>query len=76
MKSLNDNLRQEFSEILNTKNFNDEINIKNLDINIINEAFETLLGNKSKSENAEKGRTEFENYIINIIKSKRQENDN
>ena len=73
MKSLNDNLREEFEEILNTSEINEIISIKKLDSEIIKRAFEKLLDNKSGGDETalvEKGRAEFETLIINSIKSK------
>jgi hypothetical protein len=73
MKSLNDNLREEFREILSSSEFQDIIKSKRLDSNIINGAFDKLLQNKTGSDEVaavEKGRAEFETYIINTLRTK------
>lgn len=72
MKSLNDNLREEFGEILQTPEIQEIISSKKLDADIINRAFEKLLENKMGSDESslvEKGRAEFETLIINTIKT-------
>jgi len=73
MKSLNDNLREEFGEILKTPEIEDMILSKNLVNEIINKAFEKLLENKygvDDSSSIEKGRSEFETLIINTLKTR------
>jgi hypothetical protein len=73
MKSLNDNLRDEFSDILTKPEFNVIIDSKKLDSTIIQRAFEKLLENKMGADESsliEKGRAEFETFIINAIKTK------
>lgn len=73
MKSLNDNLREEFGEILKTSEILEMISLKKLDTDIIKKAFEKLLENKTGIDEAsliEKGRAEFETLIINSIKTK------
>ena len=73
MKSLNDNLRDEFGEILKTPQISDIITSRKLESEIISKAFEKLLDNKNSSDdssNLEKGRAEFETFIINILKTK------
>jgi hypothetical protein len=73
MKSLNDNLRDEFKEILNTTQIQELITLKKLDNDIIKRAFEKLLENKTggdESSLVEKGRAEFETLVINAIKTK------
>ena len=73
MKSLNDSLREEFSEILNHPQIKDMISQKKLDQNLIHRAFDKLLDNKNGSDETslvEKGRAEFETYIINTLKTK------
>ncbi len=73
MKSLNDNLREEFGEILKTPEIMEMISLKKLDAEIIKRAFEKLLENKNGADEAsiiEKGRAEFETLIINSIKTK------
>ena len=73
MKSLNDNLREEFIEILNTAEIQELITLKKLDNDIITRAYEKLLENKTggdESSLVEKGRAEFETLVINAIKTK------
>jgi len=73
MKSLNDNLRDEFQDILQNKDIQEIVSSKKLDQDIINKAFEKLLDNKNGSDELsliEKGRAEFETLIINAIKTK------
>lgn len=73
MKSLNDSLREEFSEILNESDHRQYVKEKNLDIDLINKAFERLLSNKTGNDESiiiEQGRAEFETYIINTLKTK------
>ena len=73
MKSLNDNLREEFGEILKTPEIEEIISTKKLDKEIVAKAFEKLLDNKYGNEDSsfvEKGRAEFETFIINTIKTK------
>lgn len=79
MKSLNDNLKEEFEEILTTSEIQELISNKKLDMGIIKKAFEKLLDNKTGlDENSliDKGRAEFETYIINTIKTKTHKYDN
>jgi len=73
MKSLNDSLREEFYDILKTSDISEIINSNNLEKDIIIKAFEKLLENKygaDESSLIEKGRAEFETYIINTLKAK------
>jgi len=73
MKSLNDNLREEFGLILKTPEIEDIISSKKLEKEIISKAFEKLLDFKSGTDDStfiEKGRAQFETFIINTIKSK------
>ncbi len=73
MKSLNDNLRDEFAEILTTQEIKEMISNRKLDADIIKRAFEKLLENKTGGDESsliEKGRAEFETSIINSIKTK------
>ena len=74
MKSLNDFLRDEFSEILQKDEYRKVIEEKNLDVNVLKKAFDTLLKYKSDVDMVDKSKTEFENYLINYFKS--QKNDN
>ncbi|MEJ5053921.1 hypothetical protein [Sphingobacterium sp. MYb382] len=74
MKSLNDSLRDEFSEILQRDEYREVIEDKNLDVTLLKKAFDTLLKYKSDVDMVDKSKTEFENYLINYFKS--QKNDN
>ncbi|SEF67090.1 hypothetical protein [Sphingobacterium lactis] len=74
MKSLNDSLRDEFSEILQRDEYRKVIDEKSLDVNVLKKAFDILLKYKSDVDMVDKSRTEFENYLINYFKS--QKNDN
>jgi hypothetical protein len=79
MKSLNDNLKEEFGEILATPEIQELISQRKLDMDIIRKAFEKLLDNKTGAEEGsliDKGRAEFETYIINSIKTKTHRYDN
>ena len=69
MKTLNDNLKEEFYKILKEELTPSDSYIK-LDEQIIKTAFNTLLVNK-QGDNVEKGRAEFETSIINSIKTNR-----
>lgn len=70
MKSLNDSLREEFNNVLNKDEFLEKIQSNELDRNILNKAFDVLLKFKSDSDLSDKARGEFENYIINYLKTK------
>lgn len=73
MKTLNDSLREEFTAILKDPDIDNYIKIKKLDANIIYKAFEKLLENKYGSDEnsiVDKGRAEFESYIINTLRTK------
>lgn len=74
MKSLNDSLRDEFNEILQKEQYKDIIEQNNLDSDILKKAFDTLLRYKSDADMVDKSKTEFENFLINLFKS--QKNDN
>ncbi len=68
MKSLNDSLREEFSEILDKEEYKKIIEHKNLNITVLKKAFDILLKYKSDAEAIDKSKTEFENYLINYFK--------
>ena len=79
MKSLNDNLRDEFGEILKNPDIEAIISSKKLEKELISNAFEKLLDNKYSSDDSssiEKGRAEFETFIINTIKTNLHQHDN
>lgn len=64
-KTLKDNLRTEFQEILERKDYADRINSQSLDPELLQSAFDVLL-DRSDDETA----TAFINNIINTIKTK------
>lgn len=70
MKTLNDILRQEFNSILFTEDFAADISKNNLEPEIIKQSFEILLEFKSNPNSVDRAKTEFENYIINTLKTK------
>lgn len=70
MKTLNDFLRNEFSEILLTENFAKDASKNALDPEIIKQAFDILLEFKSNPNSVDRAKTEFENYIINSLKTR------
>jgi hypothetical protein len=74
MKSLNDSLREEFDEILDKDEYKKIIEDKNLDLTVLKKAFDTLLKYKSDAEAVDKSKTEFENYLINYFKIKKNDN--
>lgn len=69
MKSLNDTLREEFNEVLKRDDLKILIDKESLDQNILNKAFDVLLKNKSNPDLIDKARIEFENYVINQLKT-------
>jgi hypothetical protein len=70
MKSLNDSLREEFMAILKEKDIAIKIDANQLDVTILNKAFEVLLRFKSSPDLKDKARGEFENYLINHLRTK------
>lgn len=68
MKTLNDSLRDEFLEVLNN-DFQSKIEEDSLDIEILKKAFDVLLRFKLDSDLTDKGRGEFENFLINYLKT-------
>lgn len=70
MKSLNDSLREEFNNILNQNEFSEKIQSDKLDAGTLNKAFDVLLKFKSDPDATDKARSEFENYLINHLKTK------
>jgi hypothetical protein len=71
MKTLNDTLRDEFQKILKSSEIKKEIEIKKLEKEILDKAFEVLLKNKSNPDRIDLARLEFENFLINYLKSKK-----
>lgn len=74
MKTLNDSLREEFAGLLEKEEYKKNIMDNNLDINVIKKAFDILLKCKSDAEAVDKSKTEFENYLINYFKVKKNDN--
>ena len=74
-KSLNDSLREEFAAILAEPEYRQVISAKKLDEQLIKGAFEKLLSGdrflEAQPEDIDKTRSEFENYILNTLKTKR-----
>lgn len=70
MKTLNDSLREEFNLILKEQELSNKINFHNLDKDVLNKAFDVLLRYKSSPDMKDKARGEFENYIINYLRTK------
>ena len=71
MKTLNDSLREEFNAILKEQEISKKIDMNRLDIDVLNKAFEVLLKFKSNPDLADKARGEFENYLINYLKTQK-----
>ncbi|WP_232124684.1 MULTISPECIES: hypothetical protein [Tenacibaculum] len=69
MKSLNDSLREEFNKILKEDTINEKVELDKLDPIILKKAFDVLLLFKYKSDLKDKARGEFENYLINDLKT-------
>jgi len=74
-KSLNDSLREEFAGVLAQPEYTELAATKKLDDMIVRGAFEKLLSSdrflEAGTEDVEKSRSEFENYIINTLKTRR-----
>ena len=70
MKPLNDTLREEFIKIVGKGRFPEKIKNNSLDLAILNKAFDVLLKFKNNSDLKEKARGEFENYLINHLKTR------
>jgi hypothetical protein len=74
-KSLNDSLREEFAGILADSEYRQVIASKKLDEQLVKGAFEKLLSGdrflEAQPDDIEKTRSEFENYILNTLKTKR-----
>ena len=69
MKTLNDSLREEFNKILKEDVIYEKIELDKLDPIILNKAFDVLLKFKYNSDLKDKARGEFENYLINHLKT-------
>lgn len=70
MKTLNDSLREEFREELKTSELSNKIELQNLDHQTLIKAFDVLLKYKTNSDLVDKARGEFENYLINQLRTK------
>jgi hypothetical protein len=73
-KSLNDSLREEFSGILEKPEYQELVKNKKLDQAIVAGAFEKLLSGdrflNADVDDIDKNRSEFENYILNTLKTR------
>ncbi len=74
-KTLNDSLRDEFNEILKLEEAKQAIRADGLDLRIIIKAFDQLLASdkflSAHQDEIDRTRSEFENYIINTLKSEK-----
>jgi hypothetical protein len=70
MKTLNESLREEFQNALSSQSVKEKISQDKLEIDILNKAFEVLLDHKYNSQSVERARGDFENFLINKLKSK------
>jgi hypothetical protein len=70
MKTLNDSLREEFKTALKKENLLEKIENQQLDKEVLEKAFDILLKFKSSPDVLDKARGEFENYLINHLRTK------
>jgi hypothetical protein len=70
MKTLNDSLREEFRNSLKNENLLEKVENQKLDIEVLQKAFDILLKFKSNPDLVDKARGEFENYLINHLRTK------
>lgn len=70
MKTLNDSLREEFRRELNSSELSKKIEFLNLDKQVLEKAFDVLLQFKTNPDLVDKARGEFENYLINQLRTK------
>lgn len=70
MKTLNDSLREEFRTALKKENLLQKIENQKLDKEVIEKAFDILLKFKTSPDEIDKARGEFENYLINHLRTK------
>ena len=70
MKTLNDSLREEFRKELNSSGLSKKIEFHNLDQQVLEKAFDVLLKFKTNPDLVDKARGEFENYLINQLRTK------
>ena len=70
MKTLNDSLREEFKKELNNSELSKKIEFHNLDKQVLEKAFDVLLKFKTNPDLVDKARGEFENYLINQLRTK------
>jgi hypothetical protein len=69
MKTLNDSLREEFNKILKENEITERIETDKLDSMVLNKAFDVLLKFKYNPDLKDKARGEFENFLINRLKT-------
>jgi hypothetical protein len=70
MKTLNDSLREEFRNSLKNENLLQKVEKQELDKEVLEKAFDILLKFKSSPDLVDKARGEFENYLINHLRTK------
>ncbi len=70
MKTLNDSLREEFSNELNRTGLKEKIEFHDLEKEVLEKAFDVLLKYKNAPDLIDKARGEFENYLINYLRTK------
>ncbi len=70
MKTLNDSLREEFRIALKNENLLLKVENQELDVAVLEKAFDILLKFKSDPDLVDKARGEFENYLINHLRTK------
>lgn len=74
MRTLNDSLRDELNLIIEKEEYKDYIEQNKIDMGVLKKAFDILLERKSDANMIDTSRTEFENYLINHFKSKKNDN--
>ena len=70
MKTLNDSLREEFRNSLKNENLLKKVETQELDKEVLEKAFDILLKFKANPDLVDKARGEFENYLINHLRTK------
>lgn len=74
MKTLNDSLRDELNFILQKEEYKNYIEQNKIDLCVLKKAFNILLERKSDANMIDTSRTEFENFLINHFKFKKNDN--
>lgn len=65
-RTLKENLREDFTQILRRKDFKNKIDAQNLDVKLLSDAFDILIDDLDNEQQF----TAFQNKIINSLKSK------